>query len=132
MESTDFCPLYARYSRTFNEHYSFNCTNSSQTETAMKFEVFGPESKCVESSLPNSRFNYNISLCREVYGCPTFPMSFNVPLCLNVRCNLALEAVEIQFGKSTKICKFDGQKMENPELPGAFIRCPRLASVCME
>jgi Leishmanolysin len=132
MESTDFCPLYARYSGTFNDHYSFNCTNSSQTETAMQLEVFGPESKCVESSIPNSRFNYNMSDCKELYGCPSFPMLFNVPLCLNVRCNLVLEAVEIQIGEGTKICKFDGERMEIPKFPGAFIRCPRLASVCME
>jgi hypothetical protein len=98
----------------------------------LEYEVFGAESKCVESSIPNSRFIYNITECKENFGCPSFPMKFNVPLCMNVRCNLALEAVEIRFEERTKICDFDGQKLEHPNMPGVFIKCPRLASVCME
>ena len=131
MESSDYCPTYMYSSRKFGKAYSFNCTDPSGNKTKSKFEVYGSQGRCVESSLP-AIAHYNKTDCTETVGCPTYPTQFNFPLCMDVQCNLQLEAVEITFGTAKHVCEYDGQEIEIPDLPGYQVKCPPISVICAE
>jgi Leishmanolysin len=132
MGGSDFCPLYVSWANSFNQHYSYNCTNPSGLRTVSKFESFGDNSRCVQSTVSSFKMNLTETQCKEFYGCPNYPISFNVPLCMTVTCNTESEAVEITFGNETVTCSSDGQNIKLVDVPGASIRCPRLANICIE
>ena len=132
LEATDYCPAYTSLtSKKFGNVYSFNCTDRSGNKTKSKFEVYGPRSRCVESSLP-AIVHYNKTDCTTSLGCPTYPTKFNFPLCMDVQCNVQRESVEITFGASKQVCEYDAQEIEIPDLPGYHVKCPPLAVICAE
>lgn len=107
-----------------------NCTDPEGNQTtASAFEVYGVNGRCVESTVTSSA---DFDHACQVFGCPGLGWTFPVSLCMEVRCNVAEEAVEIIFGSTTKQCAYDGEWIDLPDVPGQRIKCPRLAVICKE
>eukprot|EP00571_Detonula_confervacea_P016006 CAMPEP_0172307978 /NCGR_PEP_ID=MMETSP1058-20130122/8715_1 /TAXON_ID=83371 /ORGANISM="Detonula confervacea, Strain CCMP 353" /LENGTH=1040 /DNA_ID=CAMNT_0013020301 /DNA_START=40 /DNA_END=3162 /DNA_ORIENTATION=+ len=106
--NADYCPVPHLDPKSCLELNGGQFTTSEQTEAG---EVYGPESRCIETD--DSR---------------------SYSLCLETRCNDRLGKVQITAGGQRRTCDYDGQLHEilyNYDGGGDLrIKCPKAALVC--
>lgn len=104
--NADYCPVPHLNGKSCLER-----TSSSSSEQLQAGEVFGPDSRCVETDGSRS-----------------------YSLCLETRCNANIGKVQIMAGDQRRTCDYDGQVhrvLYNQNGGGELrIKCPKAALVC--